>query len=409
MNKKVIAPCMVISGEMTESDRTLLQDYDRGGADELLLFDFSNSSEEHEQALLFLRDIARKVDAPILCGGYTPRFEDVKKLLYAGAKRALVDVRPDTGIEVLKEGAARFGKEKLAAYAKTVDDFFDHAEDIKKNCSLLVSEESIDTDFPVLVISKSENVQELIDLCMDETVYGISGSYVNGKGGNITELKAMLKEQGCPVSAMEGSIPFSALRTGENGLIPVVVQDYLTNQVLMVAYMNEEAYEQTLKTGKLTYYSRSRSCLWVKGETSGHFQYVKSLSTDCDSDTLLAKVAQIGPACHTGSTSCFFKEIMKKNYREENPLTVFERVYDVITDRKQHPKEGSYTNYLFDKGIDKILKKVGEEAAEIIIAAKNPEPEEIKYEIADFLYHVMVLMAEKEITWKQITDELENR
>lgn len=178
----------------------------------------------------------------------------------------------------------------------------------------------------------------------------------------------------------------------------------------MVAYMNEEAYEQTISTGKMTYFSRSRNELWLKGATSGHFQYVKSLTADCDMDTILAKVSQVGAACHTGARSCFFHEITRKDYEESsNPLQVFEEVFEVIKDRKVHPKEGSYTNYLFDKGIDKILKKLGEESTEIVIAAKNPNPNEIKYEISDFLYHMMVLMAEKDVTWEEITTELANR
>ena len=160
----------------------------------------------------------------------------------------------------------------------------------------------------------------------------------------------------------------------------------------------------------MTYFSRSRNELWVKGKTSGHYQYVKSLTTDCDMDTILARVSQVGAACHTGAKSCFFHEITKKDYEEtENPLTVFQEVLDVIRDRKAHPKEGSYTNYLFDKGIDKILKKLGEEATEIVIAAKNPNPNEVKYEMSDFLYHMMVLMVEKEIGWEEITSELANR
>ena len=177
----------------------------------------------------------------------------------------------------------------------------------------------------------------------------------------------------------------------------------------MVAYMNEESLNATIRTGKMTYFSRSRQSLWVKGETSGHFQYVKSLTADCDFDTILAKVSQVGVACHTGAPSCFFNEIVKKEYVERNPLKVFEDVYDVILDRMEHPKEGSYTNYLFDKGLDKILKKVGEEATEIVIAAKNPNPEETKYEISDFLYHIMVLMALKGVTWEDITSELAQR
>ena len=193
-------------------------------------------------------------------------------------------------------------------------------------------------------------------------------------------------------------------------MVPVVVQDYRTLEVLMVAYMNEEAYEHTLSSGKMTYFSRSRHELWLKGSTSGHFQYVKSLTADCDMDTILAKVSQTGAACHTGARSCFFNEIARKDYEEAaNPLQVFEDVMNVIRDRKLHPKEGSYTTYLFDKGLDKILKKLGEEATEIVIAAKNPNANEIKYEISDFLYHMMVLMEEKDITWEEITYELANR
>ena len=166
---------------------------------------------------------------------------------------------------------------------------------------------------------------------------------------------------------------------------------------------------KTIETGRMVYFSRSRQELWVKGETSGHYQYVKSLMLDCDNDTILAKVHQVGAACHTGSYSCFFKELAKKDYIETNPLKILEEDYNIIADRKNSPKEGSYTNYLFDKGIDKILKKCGEEASEIIIAAKNDGAEELKYEIADFLYHMMVLMVECGLDWEDITRELANR
>ena len=205
------------------------------------------------------------------------------------------------------------------------------------------------------------------------------------------------------------NMEWSDFKLNSDGHVTVVVQDYKTNEVLMVAYMNEEAFDTTLKTGKMTYWSRSRNELWTKGLTSGHVQYVKSLTVDCDLDTMLAKVSQVGAACHTGNRSCFFNELVKKEYDDTNPLHVFQDVYDVILDRKKNPKEGSYTNYLFDKGIDKILKKVGEECTEIVIAAKNPDKEEIKYEISDFLYHVMVLMAEKGVTWEDITKELARR
>ena len=202
---------------------------------------------------------------------------------------------------------------------------------------------------------------------------------------------------------------FNAIRFDGRGLVPAIAQDARTGAVLMLAYMNAESLRLTLETGYATYYSRSRQTLWKKGETSGHVQKVKGITFDCDKDCVLLSIEQTGAACHTGNRTCFFKELAAKPGRHTNPLKVFEDVYQVILDRKEHPKEGSYTNYLFDKGIDKILKKVGEECTEIVIAAKNPDKEEIKYEISDFLYHVMVLMAEKGVSWEDITDELARR
>lgn len=207
---------------------------------------------------------------------------------------------------------------------------------------------------------------------------------------------------------------FTSLKLNGDGLLPVVTQDYLSNQVLMVAYMNEEAFNKTIETKQAHYYSRSRQSLWLKGETSGHFQNVKEILLDCDQDTLILKVEQVGVACHTGSRTCFYQgfNFEKGEFEDlsaEQQLDVFQGVYDVIMDRKMNPKEGSYTNYLFDKGIDKILKKVGEETAEIIIGAKNEGKDEIIYEISDLLYHLMVLMVEKGATWSDIYKELNKR
>ena len=232
---------------------------------------------------------------------------------------------------------------------------------------------------------------------------------MSGKNIDLMEVKSRCRARGIPVNTFESKIAWEDFKLNSDGLVPCIVQDYQTGEVLMLAYMNQESYQMTLDTGKMTYWSRSRQELWTKGLTSGHFQYVKSLTLDCDNDTILAKVSQLGAACHTGNRTCFFQELMKKEYDDKNPLQVFENVFSVIKDRKIHPKEGSYTNYLFDKGIDKILKKVGEECTEIVIAAKNPDKEEIKYEISDFLYHVMVLMAEKDVTWDEITRELARR
>jgi len=206
---------------------------------------------------------------------------------------------------------------------------------------------------------------------------------------------------------------FQDFKLNSDNMIPAIVQDYMSGQVLMMAYMNEEAYEKTVETKIATYWSRSRKELWVKGATSGHYQHVKEMVIDCDNDTLLLKVAQDGGACHTGQYSCFYRyrneEGRYEEVNTEKQKDVFQGVYDVVVDRKVNPKEGSYTNYLFDKGIDKILKKVGEETAEVIIGAKNEGKEEIVYEISDLLYHLTVLMVETGATWEDIYDELDKR
>lgn len=211
------------------------------------------------------------------------------------------------------------------------------------------------------------------------------------------------------------------LKFDGNGLIPVVAQDYKSNEVLMLAYMNKEAYEKSVETNLVHYWSRSRNKLWLKGETSGHLQKIKSINVDCDNDALLIKVEQIEAACHTGHYSCFYRELKDGSAKETsevvfNPEKVYgdkarilQEVYDVIMDRRANPKEGSYTNYLFDKGIDKILKKVGEEAAEVIIASKNKSKDEIRYEIADLFYHLFVLMVERDVMLDDIYNELQGR
>ena len=265
------------------------------------------------------------------------------------------------------------------------------------------------TDIPCVVVTDTMEEPELFKILKCSGVRGLSGKYVSQTDMDFAEFKNRCEQEDIQMTTFESIMDFSEFKTDEKGLIPVIVQHYKTQEVLMMAYMNEESFDQTIKTGRMTYFSRSRQCLWVKGETSGHFQYVRSLTIDCDKDTLLAKVDQVGAACHTGNPTCFFQPLVGSDYDETNPLQVFESVYQTIVDRREHPKEGSYTNYLFEKGIDKILKKVGEEATEIIIAAKNPNPEEIKYEMADFLYHAMVLMVERGINWEDIVRELADR
>lgn len=199
------------------------------------------------------------------------------------------------------------------------------------------------------------------------------------------------------------------IKFDEKGLVPAIIQEASTKQVLMLAYMNLQSLNKTIETGETWFWSRSRGRLWHKGETSGHLQKVKEISYDCDGDTLLIQVEQEGVACHTGEKSCFFNNLYSEASEERVGAEILERLYDIITDRKENPREGSYTNYLFEKGIDKILKKVGEENAEVIIAAKNPDKGELIYEVSDLLYHLLVLLKERDVKPEEIFAELNRR
>jgi len=187
-----------------------------------------------------------------------------------------------------------------------------------------------------------------------------------------------------------------------NGLVPVIVQHYKTNTVLMLGYMNEEALEKTKELGKATFFSRSKNRLWTKGETSGNFLIMKDILIDCDQDTILLKADPLGPTCHTGSDTCF-NEVVKSN---DDFLYQLE---DIISDRKSNPTEKSYTASLFQKGINKIAQKVGEEATEVVIDAIDNNRERLKEETADLLYHLLVLLAEKNISLDEISEVLRNR
>lgn len=189
------------------------------------------------------------------------------------------------------------------------------------------------------------------------------------------------------------------------GLLPAVVIEEGTKEVLMLAYMNEEAYEKTLKTKRTWFYSRSRRSLWNKGETSGHVQHVQSLYLDCDQDAIVVFVKQVGPACHTGEKRVFITKL----YRGIHMENTFKLLFETIEERKRNPLPESYTNYLFSKGEDKILKKIGEECTEVIIASKNNDKEELVKEMVDVLYHCFVLLAEKNIPLEDIMEEVTER
>ena len=394
----------------------LAKEYCDNGADALLVLDLSNTDEDHDTSIDLMKKISRNIRVPMYAGGNVKRQEDAKKILYAGAKKVILNLSKKEGVELVEPVSKRFGKEKVAVSLNDFDTLFKKKSLIEEFAAGILFMHRPDlnsvsdmTDITTMILTDVNDEKEILRLLKGKNIAGVSGKFVSEPQKDLFAFKKMCEAEGILMATFESSMDFSEFKLNENGLIPVVTQNYKTGEVLMVAYMDREAFENTVKTGIMTYHSRSRNCMWVKGETSGHYQYVKSLTIDCDKDTILAKVAQIGPACHTGEQTCFHTPITEAEFDDTNPLEVFQSVYDKIVDRKENPKEGSYTNYLFDKGIDKILKKIGEEATELVIAAKNPNPEEIKYELSDFLYHAMVLMVERGVTWEDIVHELSDR
>lgn len=420
MSYKKIIPYINAENEEEDNVFHLAKEYSYGGADELLIYNFTKDDEYREQFLSLCKVIAKEIDITFIIGLHVERVEDIKKALYTGASCVLIDYKSIDEKDVIKNASVRFGTDNIMLaldFAMLTGKNRDEVKDFSSLGvgkvmlkDLVISSEAVNVidsfKLPVL-IKDSLTKNNIKDLLLLDSVFGVASNFYKGK--DLMKEKHRLKDEGLPVNIFESKLSFSELQTNDQGLIPVITQDYKSDQVLMLAYMNKEAYNETIASGRMTYYSRSRKSLWVKGEVSGHYQYLKKLSIDCDNDTLLAKVVQVGAACHTGNQSCFYTNLIEKESKNTDSRSVFEDIYNVINNRKKNPKEGSYTNYLFDKGIDKILKKCGEESTEIIIAAKNPETEELKYEIADYLYHLMVLMVEQGIDWNDITTELEHR
>ena len=282
----------VVSKDVIE----LAKYYSDHGADELIVLDLSDSDEEHDETITLMKRINRVIRIPMIAGGNIRRQEDIKKILYTGAKRAMLNFSKPDSVKLIEDAAKRFGKEKLAVSLNDFDALFKHQHLIQDYSSEIVFMHRLDlnsimnvTDVPCVIITDTEEESELFKILKCPGVRGLSGRYVSRTDIDCVAFKDKCTEEGIKMTSFESMMEFSQFKTNDQGLIPVIVQHYKTQEILMLAYMNEESFYETIKTGKMTYFSRSRQKLWVKGETSGHFQYVKSLTIDCDLDTLLAK------------------------------------------------------------------------------------------------------------------------
>lgn len=305
-SKKFIASIYLFNKQAVKSltDKTVIDqdpvslacNYSDLNVDEIIVFDMSEggSDADHEAALDMIKDISKAVDVDVTGSGNVKRMEDIKKLLYAGCKKACVDFSKQGNIDILQEVSEKFGKEKIAITCTDAKQVLDNAELSKEFASevilladddLSLIEKARDISSLTLTVLLTENAVSRAPYTVFEDydyVDGITGNLVNCNIDKIDENKNICIEKNIPICRLEAAISWDELKKNSDGLIPVIVQDYRTDQVLMLAYMNEEAYNKTQTTGKMTYFSRSRSSLWLKGETSGHFQYVKALYADCD-------------------------------------------------------------------------------------------------------------------------------
>lgn len=326
-----------------ENPVALAQSYYESDMDTLIVFDLSDTKEAHLSFSKLLDQICLCVAIPVYAGGNINTVEDAKHFISAGCSKVVLNFAKQSGHDILQELSMLYGRERIAATIASEDNLVINKEALEEYASelILIDEFALKnilgaSILDCIVFLPEISLDKMMMMMEKPNVSGISGNIVNENRKEIIALKSICKERNIAVRTFEPLIPFSQLKLLSDGLIPVVVQDYQTNEVLMVAYMNEEAYLTTLRTRKMTYYSRSRKELWIKGLTSGHFQYVKSMSIDCDNDTLLAKVKQIGAACHTGNYSCFYRDLIAMDpsdqQTQEQMIGKYERYQKISED-----------------------------------------------------------------------------
>lgn len=425
MSYKKLIPCIFIMNgkavkwfqdeEVISDDVVkLANDYGTSGADELIILDLSDSSDEHKNTIKILNEMKRVLHIPFIVGGHIKHMQDVSDILNTGAKKVIINFTKENRMDLLMEASKTFGKEKIAVSLNDFDTLFKNRYELEEYSSELIFMHRLDlnsmmniTQIPSVIITDTMDESELFKILKCAGVLGLSGKYMNQSELNYNLFKASCEENGIKMTAFISMLDFSQFKLNSDGLLPVVVQHYKTKEVLMVAYMDEEAFDLTIKTGKMTYYSRSRQKLWIKGETSGHFQYVHSLTIDCDQDTLLALVDQVGAACHTGNPSCFFTPVAGNDIEINSPLDTLTSLSSNKIKQYLHIKEGS-SSLKHDKEIDKFLKELGISMTDLIIHTKNNEQTDMKENIANVIYQVMNLVAAKKLDWKDIIQQLEH-
>lgn len=325
MKKWLIPEIYLKDGKSDGEDAVALAKYfSEAGADAIILYDLSKEETEHEVNLHTMEQIYGVVEIPIYGCGNINQVEDVNKILSAGCEKAILNFSKESNRQMLEEVSRRFGKDRIAASVDCMEQLTANNRALEEYAGMVVVVKDLPEkayykySLPMIAGTVKED-HEIFDILEKNAVMGVTGAFVSQRDTEFMKIKFRGRQMGIETNVLRSELSWSELKLNAQGLIPVIVQDHQTNEVLMLAYMNEDALDRTLETGMMTYYSRSRKCVWTKGMTSGNVQYVKSLTTDCDYDTILAKVSQVGVACHTGKRSCFFNTMMKKEVKQSHP------------------------------------------------------------------------------------------
>lgn len=364
--KKLMAEIYLENGEPVcgignacdmEDAASVARFFNNCGVDALLVSDLTHTDEDKSRDMHALREICSASEIPVYGEGKIENEESAVNLLRLGCEKVVFDSSEDQFLETARQFSSHFGKERTAVLlheeapraeklAEVFGEFLLNGKVPAKSATLLetwsdaarAAQENENLALTLLYdLDSDERLEETIRMFREVSTFSISR--FSDLDDNVMRTKQYLQEHGIPTGHIQENMAFSDLKTDEKGLVPAVVQDYKTGEVLMLAYMNAASYEQTLSTGHMTYFSRSRQSLWLKGETSGHFQYVKELKIDCDKDTILAKVSQIGAACHTGHRSCFYRNLAETGREDENPIRKFKDEYLDVLERMNVMKD----------------------------------------------------------------------
>lgn len=386
------------------------------GIDNILLMDISDSIEGHRLSMATIKEINRILEVTAYGYGWIESINDVRDYMFAGCEKVILNSSNPEINSLIIEAGTRYGKDKLSLSLDSVDVLFKQKAAIEENFDdlFLFSKDIIEavenmTDVPYYAFIEGDDINQYVEAMKNEHCLGVGGYILDKLTTDIMLLKYRFRNMGIPVYIFESSLDWSEFKLDSDGLIAVVTQDYTTNEVLNYGYMDEEAFNETMSSGKMAYYNKETKQVARHGIANGHYQYVKSLSVDCHKQVLLAKISQVGCACHTGNYSCFFTEILRKDYIEKNIFKLLENKYNNISARKQNPIEGSYTAQLFENGLNDILKKLQSVTTEMTLYSKDGDKDALPVHIADLLYVTMVLMCEYDIRWDDITREMGER